>query len=135
MQSHLENIFNNSISLFKNTVILGDFNIDCLKHTAMRSKLLDFMSLHGFNQLISSPTSFTDKSKSLINLIFSNSELVNTSKVSLCDISDHFLITSHVNVAPYKANPSTVIKRNFKNSLLLKSIWTFKYLADKFKKV
>jgi exonuclease III len=76
----------------KHILLLGDFNIDLIKHDKdiNSQDLLETTSNHGFIQVISKPTRVTDHSATLIDHIYSNkvNNVVSSSVVTL-DISDH----------------------------------------------
>jgi hypothetical protein len=97
----------------KQTIILGDLNIDWFKSSPLKLKLDDFMALNGFSQLINNHTRVTNNSNTLIDLISSNSKIVKYGQVCHCDISDHFLIKCTVNSQIIKCKRGTITKRDF----------------------
>ena len=75
--------------------IIGDYNIDCLKRSDIKTKkLFDFLRINSLKQHISVPTRLTGFSRSCIDLIVSNvSESFVLASGSLVDvISDHLPI-------------------------------------------
>ena len=76
----------------KHIILVGDLNIDLIKHTSDRSSqiLVDSMASSGFLQLISRPTRLTDHSATLIDHIYTNN-LENTKSCNIItiDLSDH----------------------------------------------
>lgn len=56
----------------RNTIIIGDFNIDLEKKNRMTDLLLDKMSEVGFQQVIKENTRITEKMSSRIDLCFTN---------------------------------------------------------------
>ena len=97
---------------------MGDFNQDLLpkRLTADARDLRQTFSTYQLTQLIKSPTRITNRSKKLIDQIYtSDSNKVIASGVSQCVISDHSLIYL-VRHCKKLRGPSKVIKyRNFKN--------------------
>lgn len=74
------------------TIILGDFNMDVLTKNHYTSKLIDEMEYLGFKQKISSPTRTTLRSETIIDLVFSNFELM-TNVLDEPKIADHNTIS------------------------------------------
>ena len=89
----LENSFTN-IDLSKTELyLMGDFNIDMLdKKNCFTKKLLDFIKPFGLHQLIKSPTRYSKDKNSLLDNIFTNSDIISNSGVSDVNLSDHQLI-------------------------------------------
>lgn len=70
--------------------ILGDLNIDLLAtKSASSQKLKLFEKTNKLHQIISSPTRITQKSSTLIDHIYTNSNLITHSGVLACNVSDH----------------------------------------------
>ena len=99
-------------------LFLGDFSQDLLpkRLTADARDLRQTFSTYQLTQLIKSPTRITNRSKTLIDHIYtSDSNKVIASGVSQCAISDHSLIYL-VHRCKKLRGPSKVINyRNFKN--------------------
>ena len=70
------------------TIILGDFNEDVLHHTESDSRIMNFMSRHGYTQIVNLPT--TNKG-TLIDHVYCNASLNNNTIVQVHDTyySDH----------------------------------------------
>lgn len=96
---YIEALFNTTRVGTRSTVILGDFNINWLKPSTLKTQLKDLMSLNSFTQLIKQPTRQIDEhSGTIIDLLFSNSGLIKKSQVTVCDISDHNLISCKLTI-------------------------------------
>lgn len=57
---------------FNKVIIVGDFNIDISKNDYYAKKLIDAMYSYGFSQYVLENTRITNKSNTLIDLVFSN---------------------------------------------------------------
>ena len=82
-------------------VIVGDFNIDFNKSSPDKQRLKDFEKKFYLKQLIKTPTRITNKSKTVIDLIFTNVKSVKNSGVLSNIMSDHlpvFLIKKHTRI-------------------------------------
>jgi exonuclease III len=92
----LENLYkiNEQIGIEKKQCyLMGDFNIDLLKINSHNptKEFLDNMTTYGFVPLISKPTRITDHSATLIDNIFSNSNIDTIeSGILVTDVADHF---------------------------------------------
>ena len=76
----------------KHIVLLGDFNIDLIKHDRdiNSQNVIDMTTNYGFVQIISRPTRITDHSATLIDHIYTNKiNKVISSSVVTHDLSDH----------------------------------------------
>jgi hypothetical protein len=110
-----EKIFSSNI-LGKDSIIIGDFNIDWAKHSLFKDKFETLMSLNHYTQLITNFTRLTISTKTIIDLIFSSSDtLVTASRKIESDISDHFAISCIINIQPVKISQQIIRKRNFRN--------------------
>ena len=70
--------------------IMGEMNVNCKNQTSNELKKLSFfMRSNGLTQLISSTTKNMDKTKSLLDLILTNSKYVNMSGTLSHYVSDH----------------------------------------------
>ena len=114
LETMLDRAPSENIELF----FLGDFNQDLLpkRLTADVRDVRQTFSTYQLTQLIKSPTRITNRSKALIDHIYtSDSNKVIASGVSQCAISDHSLIYL-VRRCKKLSGPSKVINyRNFKN--------------------
>ena len=77
--------------------LMGDYNIDLLKHSSNNptSEFLDLMFANSFIPLINKPTRITPKSETLIDNIFANkydNEHKYMTGILATDISDHYPI-------------------------------------------
>src|SRR5258705_2988333 len=108
----------------KNTVIIGDCNIDLLKDNSMSSKLMDMIEVYGFCQHISSPTRTNKYSSTLIDHLISN---VDTNDISWSvddwSVSDHQIIYTKI-----KSKCTSFVKSERNEYISLKS-----YDKEKFK--
>ena len=92
------NIINNQLSQIKDlhkyeTILLGDFNADNRTDKKTPAQLIrQFAAEHEFQQLIQQPTRYSKKSKTTIDLLFSNAKFCTSSGVYNYNLSDHKLI-------------------------------------------
>ena len=85
-------------------VILGDFNCDMLKPDQGNStKLIDIATEFGLDQLITSPTRVTERSSTLIDLLYTvNTDLFTHYGCLDLSISDHSLIYGVTSLVSYR---------------------------------
>ena len=100
--------------------VLGDLNCNINAHKPDNDtkSLLNIANVYGMHQLISEPTGITDKSSSLIDVIFTNCpDRVVCSGVSHIGISDHSLVYAFRKISTDLSNKghNTVYYRKFKN--------------------
>lgn len=77
-----------SIDYHMNHIICGDFNINLLKNDTYTNRLNNIISFHGFKQYVYEPTRITENTKSIIDLVVANFDVV--ASVELNNrISDH----------------------------------------------
>ena len=97
--SQLADLLGNPIFVNKESLIMGDFNIDLLKqgNSASQDFLETFVSA-SFLPLISKPTRVANKSATLLDNIFCNILPTPDSSIILSDITDHYPIMSHFNL-------------------------------------
>lgn len=96
------------------SIILGDFNIDWDGQSTCKDNFETLMSLYHFQQLIKKPTRVFKNSRSIIDLIFTNTpSMVVNSEVIENDISDHFAIACKVSCQLPKLSHSFVNKRDY----------------------
>ena len=105
-------------SKYEDPVLTGDFNVNMLNtESSDFKKLIDsIIEPFDFKQIIKHPTRITDKSKTLIDLLFVK-DLNKVKAVGQCDlpgVSDHFLIYMAYNVKKPKFEPITVTRRDFR---------------------
>lgn len=76
----------------------GDFNVDLLNPTDTKvGKLESMMDSFSLKQVISEPTRVSATSCTLIDLIFTNIDLVSEAVVHTSQLSDHFPVPSYEN--------------------------------------
>jgi hypothetical protein len=85
--SILLNITNDDMKA-KNTLIVGDFNIDLLKDSPNKKKLLDLMNCVNLNPIVVCPTRYTNCSESCIDHAYSDIDEINFAPVK-SELSDH----------------------------------------------
>ena len=74
-------------------VLLGDFNVDYKQRSTDRSRMQTLARAHSIEQIVTSPTRITEKTQSMMDLIFvNNNPRVVSSEVFPLSISDHSLI-------------------------------------------
>ena len=105
--------------------IAGDFNLDLIKHDthAATNDFLNSLLSHSFLPTITKPTRVTDLSSTLIDNIFTNSSRsVFKSGIILHDLSDHFPIMLHVNLAVnFKPpNNNSLFTRDYSRDCIVK---------------
>ena len=102
----------------KESIIMGDFNIDFLKPDAIPKQWIDIMESYNLTQRIMTPTRITNYSKTCIDHTYvTNAEHVQATKVATISISDHFPVCysrSH-NSATLKRNHTSIKYRSYKN--------------------
>ena len=103
----------------KTIFLLGDFNIDLIKNES-DSNVSEYFNHLSSNHLlphISIPTRITDRSKTLIDNIFSNSIAENLSGNLTTSISDHLpqFVILPLSEKLAKPEKNNTYKRNFKN--------------------
>ena len=100
-------------------LVLGDLNCDYMhgKNSNLHSKLDFLMNTYSFTQVIDTPTRVTDRSKSVIDVVFTtHSELIIEHGCIHTSISDHYLIyvIRRLQSPKDKCTPNTVSCRSFK---------------------
>ena len=113
---NFEALFSKSdVFLKKPTVVVGDFNIDWSTHSTIKNNFDTLMSLHHYNQLVTEYTRCYKDSKTIIDLLFTNSPtLISDQSVVQCDISDHFAVACNIQIKRPKTTLSYVRKRDFR---------------------
>ena len=104
---------------YEHTMLLGDFNVDFLDLNSPGTKSLidNVAEPFSLKQLINKPTRITEKSKTLIDLIFVNKPN-NVLFSNCCDapgVSDHHFIYLAYSLKKEKFKPYTITRRDFKN--------------------
>ena len=105
------------IKINNNTEIfcLGDLNIDLLKPSKGRKDFYNFVSTNGLNQLIKDPTRITHKTKSLLDVIISDSNCILDSGILYNNVSDHFQVYVTRKHIKKQKKPTTFNGRNYAN--------------------
>ena len=88
----LKNIIKSLSNRKQHVYIIGDVNINFLKYNehANTEDYLNMLYSNNFLPLITKPTGLTDHSSTLIDHIYTNAPIQNTtSGIALADISDH----------------------------------------------
>ena len=112
-QDHLQNLSQVGLPIY----IFSDTNIDLMKYGSNlnSNNLLDLTMGLGYLQLISKVTRIQGESATLLDHIFSNDNLVNTSAGVIIDsYSDHFIIFSSLNFEKNKPEHSAGFSRCMK---------------------
>lgn len=105
-------------SRYEDPVLTGDFNVNMLNPDSSDFKNLNDSLIEPFDlkQIIKNPTRITDKSKTLIDLLFVK-DLNKVKTVGQCDVpgvSDHFFIYMSYNIKKPKFQAYTVTRRDFR---------------------
>ena len=116
--SHLENLIARLDLTSLEFFLLGDMNADMASANNDNNarQLANIADIYGLRQLISEPTRITDKSATLIDLIFTNCpERVVCSGVAHISISDHSLVYVFRKLSiNFRKGHTSVMYRNFK---------------------
>ena len=105
-------------SKYEDPILIGDFNVNMLNPESSDFKNLSDSLIEPFDlkQIIDKPTRITDKSKTLIDLLFVR-DLDKVKTFGLCDasgVSDHFFIYMAYNIKKPKFKKITVTRRDFR---------------------
>lgn len=118
---YLDDLVKNPVFTNKRSFIMGDFNLDLLKHenNNKSQEFLEILMSGSFLPLISKPTRIVDNSATLIDNIFCNTLPLPESSIILSDISDHFPIMTHftINQIITKPYPIPLRRRATQESL------------------
>ena len=125
LTDHLNQILISTAKENKHIFISGDFNIDLLKYdtTTKNKTFLDMMTSNGFLPHIIHPTRITDSSATVIDNIFSNAYLSeSTSGNIMIELADHLsqflyislhIVTSQCKTPTYKHDYSKFNEQSF----------------------
>ena len=120
--SHLENLIARLDLTNLEFFLLGDMNADMASTNYDNNvrQLINIADIYGLHQLISEPTRITDKSSTLIDLIYTNCpERVVCSGVAYISISDHSLVYAfHKLSINFRKDHTSITYRNLKTSKL-----------------
>ena len=92
---------------------LGDINIDLLKPSKGRKDFYNLTSTNGLEQLIKDPTRQTNKTKSLLDIIITDSNCILDSGVLYNSISDHYQVFVTRKHTKKQKKPTTFKGRNY----------------------
>ena len=123
MESFIQDLDTSLSALPENIelILLGDFNVNFIGSNlnidkAMKLKLIQVTNFHELDQLINKPTPITERSSTLIDLLFSNTtHRVTDHGVIHLTISDHSMIFCVVKSGVTKAPRKAIEYRSFKN--------------------
>ena len=115
--NNLSEQVNYVLSLNKEVIILGDFNLYFSNNPNIcDKKITEFANVFSLTQLISVPTRATVDTESIIDLIFTTSpENHSKSGVIPITLSDHFLVFTVLNFKIPKPKMNIISNRNYKN--------------------
>ena len=113
--SYVTDLIKNPLFENKDCFLMGDFNINLLKHAEnnVSHEFLEILLSASFLPLVSKPTRVADSSATLIDNIFSNVIPHPNSYIILSDISDHYPILTQYNAAPVvkRGGPPRLIRK------------------------
>jgi len=99
-----------------NGIILGDLNCNVLGSDLDGCTLSDFCLTFGLSQLVKTPTSVTEKSKSLIDVaLTTNENIIHACDVKQSTISDHSLVSLTLKFKTPRPRSSFANMRSYKN--------------------
>ena len=111
--NYITNLMNNPLLVNKSSFIMGDFNINLLKHAhnhCSQEFLETFLSA-SFLPLISKPTRVVNRSATLIDNIFCNVLPLPDSSIILSDITDHYPIMTNIDLTSVSKKTYPLPKR------------------------
>ena len=122
MESFIQDLDTSLSALPENIdlILLGDFNVNFTDSNlnndkAKKRKLIQATNSHEVDQLINKPTRITERSSTLIGLLFSNAvHRVTDHGVFQLSISDNSMIFCNVKSGVTKAPGKTIEYRSFK---------------------
>ena len=110
--------YSQALILGKPLIITGDLNCNLLEPGCPEAvALLDFCKSVNLTQLIKEPTRMTETSSTLLDVIITptNTNLVESSGVLPCHISDHYLVYATLKLKISKLPPRFVKMRSFRH--------------------
>ncbi|XP_066929954.1 uncharacterized protein [Clytia hemisphaerica] len=133
-QQLLTNIIDSMYNEKKETIIMGDINVNYLSkddHKVLKELFL----LNGYNQLIKEATRITETTATLIDVILTtNASNISYSQVINCSMSDHDIVACCRKLNHFKYEPETIKCRDFSkynvdtiNNELLNVDWNVVY--------
>ena len=84
-----EGLLESANSISKNVIIMGDLNIDLLRKSKQKDRLDEMMNIHGYKQLVKTPTRSNEKSESLIDHVWVSKECSYSDSGTMEGMSDH----------------------------------------------
>lgn len=121
--AYLSDILKTSLQEGKPAIIGGDFNVDWLLPSLLKSEIQNLLISYDYHASITIPTRITDTTSSCLdNFILNKTEY--ETRVLDCSLSDHCLI--YIRIATSHVNPVQHIKQKFRNFKDPNSINNFK---------
>ncbi|KAG7299107.1 hypothetical protein JYU34_017608 [Plutella xylostella] len=114
LNSFLEAITDTVTSLagYDKIILVGDFNVDLLKHDSYTQTVNDFVSSLTLNQLVSEPTHFAnDDSETLIDIVCTDIETRRTTVDYIPSLGRHAFICVELNLKKIKPKPRWIVYR------------------------
>lgn len=106
----------NSFSGCDNLILLGDFNINVLNNSDIKTKhLLTTLQCLNLSQIVTTPTHFTDNSNTLIDLVCTDLPVRRVSVESTGSLRGHAFVICEFNIKKQKCAPHTITYRPLKN--------------------
>lgn len=104
----------NNDMLNGNVIIMGDFNIDMKVNNYCQNKLIRVMNSAGLKQLVNEPTRIVSTSQTIIDLIFTNTD-VEVKVKHEPKITDHSIVAVYWSInSPENVNRN-IVSRNYKH--------------------
>lgn len=107
----------NTFSNYDNLILAGDFNIDLFNESSVNcAKLKDFLKLFSLEQLVTSPTHFTEYSETLLDVVCTDARVraVSTDIIG-SKLTNHAFIVCEFNLKRVKVPPRRVNFRPLKD--------------------
>lgn len=100
---------------------IGDFNINCHQNASStyKSQLLQLMTFYGMKLMIRKYTRVNDRSKTMIDLLFTNSKTLKVNVKDIDMIADHKTIEVHKNLNRSEKIMKNVIDRSNYNAVAM----------------
>jgi len=107
-----EKMLSKALKENKETIIMGDINVDYLKKN--NEDIKEIFRLHGLRQLIKEPTRITTESSTLIDVLLTNKpDVISSSNVISSSLSDHKMIECVRKINHIKTSPPIINCRNY----------------------
>ena len=114
--SEFENLLQFLRKLKNDTVLFGDFNIDCLKYSLDRTNYENILSAYNYKRQNSEPTRVTATSSTCIDHLITSYQVEH--KTIKSTINDHYSVlaeTPGIKTVPVSSDTKTINVRNLKN--------------------